>query len=232
MMRSPYPIARLVLLLSVSVLAACQTPPNTIVQQPLSARPQPAAGAALQTSNGSLFASASARPLFSDNAPQRIGDTLTVLVSESMSVSESESQKGSRAGAASATAPNLSLPFMPGYLQSQGTSTNVSGNGTVSNTGSGASASASSFIGTVAVTVIDVLPNGNLVVSGEKQAHMNGELQSIRISGVVNPNDVSSNTIASTKLTDAKVELMNQGNNNQYSQPGWLSRFFMSLSPF
>lgn len=80
------------------------------------------------------------------------------------------------------------------------------------------------------------------MVSGEKQVRINGELEYIRLSGIVNPRDIKPYSydkglqqgyyVSSTRLADARIEQQGEGNNNRFAQPGWLTRFFMTISPF
>lgn len=216
---------------SVVFLTACQTPPPTIVQQPMTARPQSAVVS--RPSNGSIYQAAATRPLFEDQVPRQVGDILTVIIQESSSVANSEESKGSRSASSSAGVTGFDIPFFPDYLEEKAKGLNLGFNGASSANGSGTSKAASSFNSNISLTVIDVLPNGNLQVSGEKQVKMNGEMQFIRLSGIVNPRDIrSGNTVSSQKIADARIEQINQGNNNAFAQPGWLSRIFMSILPF
>ncbi|MDP1935016.1 MAG: flagellar basal body L-ring protein FlgH, partial [Nitrosomonas sp.] len=82
------------------------------------------------------------------------------------------------------------------------------------------------------VTVIEALPNGNLVVSGEKQIGINQGQEFIRLSGVVNPVHIMANTISSTQVADARVEYRANGYLDEAQTMGWLSRFFLSVTPF
>jgi len=99
--------------------------------------------------------------------------------------------------------------------------------------GKGDSASNNVFTGTVTVTVIEVLPNGNLLVSGEKQLGINQGSEFVRFSGIVNPASVSaSNTVSSTQVADARIEYRGNGYIDEAQTMGWLGRFFLSVLPF
>ena len=98
--------------------------------------------------------------------------------------------------------------------------------------GNGESASKNDFKGTITVTVIEALPNGNLVVSGEKQIGINQGQEFIRLSGVVNPIHIMGNTISSIQIADARVEYRANGYIDEAQTMGWLSRFFLTVSPF
>ena len=83
------------------------------------------------------------------------------------------------------------------------------------------------------MTVTNVLANGNLQVSGEKQMLINQGNEYIRFSGVVNPTTVAGDmTVRSTQVADAKIEYSAKGYINEAQNMGWLQRFFLNLAPF
>ena len=83
------------------------------------------------------------------------------------------------------------------------------------------------------MTVIDVLPNGNLLVSGEKQIALKEGEEFIRFSGVVNPNTISTaNTVQSSQVADARIEYKANGFLDSAQVMGWLGRFFLTVLPF
>ena len=99
--------------------------------------------------------------------------------------------------------------------------------------GDGETASNNVFTGTITVTIIEVLPNGNLLVSGEKQVGINHGSEFIRVSGVVNPVYLSAtNSVNSVQLADARIEYRGSGQIENAQQMGWLSRFFLNTLPF
>jgi flagellar L-ring protein precursor FlgH len=78
-----------------------------------------------------------------------------------------------------------------------------------------------------------VYPNGNLLVSGEKQVTINQGTEFIRFSGVVNPINVGAlNSVSSTRVADARIEYKGRGYLSEAQTMGWLQRFFLSASPF
>jgi flagellar L-ring protein precursor FlgH len=99
--------------------------------------------------------------------------------------------------------------------------------------GKGDAAANNIFTGNITVTVIEVLSNGNLLVSGEKQVSIGHGTEYIRLSGVVNPYFVSTaNTISSANVADARIEYKETGAISEAQIMGWLARFFMSVLPF
>ena len=89
------------------------------------------------------------------------------------------------------------------------------------------------FKGTISTTVIDVLPNGNLVVLGEKQIGLNQNVEVLRISGTIDPRFMrQGNEIDSTQVANVRIESKGRGAQAEAQTFGWLSRFFLSFSPF
>jgi flagellar L-ring protein precursor FlgH len=99
--------------------------------------------------------------------------------------------------------------------------------------GAGQTAQGNSLVGEISVTVAEVLPNGSMVVRGEKQLRINRGNESIRVSGIVRPADVGpDNRVASTRLADARIDYVGRGEIARASRQGWLQRFFTMISPF
>jgi flagellar L-ring protein precursor FlgH len=218
--------------LLVLALAGCAVQTPSIVQQPVSVRPQPVPLAV--PANGSIFQQASFRPLFEDRMPVGVGDILTVQIEESNRSSLSEESKGNRdASIKGGIDASINIPFFSNYLEDKLGGTSLNGSGSASRNGKGSNTNASSFNSSISVTVIEVLANGNLAVSGEKQMKINEELEVVRLSGVINPRDIKKgNVVSSTRMADARVEQVNQGSNRLFNQTGWLSRFFLTILPF
>ena len=204
-------------------------PREPLVHQPMTARadlqPRPATpvnGAIYQTGFGS-------QALFEDRRPRYIGDILTILVSENVNASKNSAADASRSGSAS-----LDLSVIPKIfagLISKSQDASASGKNAMSAKG-GANAK-NTFNGVITVTVIDVLANGNLLVSGEKQMLINQGTEFIRFSGVVNPRTVNANnTIASTQVADARIEYSAKGYVDEAQTMGWLQRIFLNVLPF
>lgn len=207
------------------VAAACNTVPPTNVHQPMTARPSPVGAVA---ATGSIFQSGSVRPLFEDHRARYVGDTLTVTIAETTSASTKSNTNVSRAASVSASVP--SIVGLPGKGL-QGMDLAASSSNTMA--GKGDAAANNVFTGTITATVVEVLPNGNLLVSGEKQVSIAQGTEYIRLSGVVNPVFISSaNSIASSQVADARIEYKESGSINEAQVMGWLARFFLSVLPF
>ncbi|MBS1189626.1 MAG: Flagellar L-ring protein [Rhodocyclaceae bacterium] len=208
-------------------LAACQTVPPTNVHQPMTTRPAPRPEQV--AGNGSIYQGAFSRPLFEDRRARYVGDTLTIAITESTSASTKSNNKLDRSGSISAS---VDTP-MRGVLGNTFEGMSLGAKNANNFSGKGEAANNNVFTGTMTATVIEVLPNGNLLVSGEKQVAIGHEQEYVRVSGVVNPSWVdSTNTIPSSKIADARIEYKSAGQISDAQVMGWLARFFLSVMPF
>ncbi len=210
------------------LLSGCaMTTPGTSVHQPMSTRPPPPP-AASQDSGAIFQANAPRLALFEDRRARFAGDTLTVILEERTNASKRSTSQASRSGEANIAIPTITrLPGAP----LEGAALGASSDSTFE--GGGNSAANNVFTGNIAVTVIEVYPNGNLLVSGEKQVTINQGTEYIRFSGVVNPVNVGAlNTVSSTRVADARIEYKGRGYLSEAQTMGWLQRFFLSASPF
>jgi flagellar L-ring protein precursor FlgH len=213
--------------LLVILLAGCvTTTPATAIHQPMTARPEPRS--TLAPSNGAIFNVASARPLFEDRRARFVGDTLIINIQEKVQASKKSENKTTRSQKVDVTVPTIvGLPFKG----AQGTT--LAASDTNNFNGKGENTSSNDFTGALAVTVIEVYPNGNLLVSGEKQIGLKEGEEFIRFSGVVNPNTITAaNTVVSTQVADARIEYKANGFLDSAQVMGWLGKFFLSFMPF
>jgi len=223
------------------VLAGCSNVPATNVHQPMSVRPAPAPERS--ASGGAIYQAGYSRPLFEDRRARNIGDVLTINIVESTSASKNVSSTSGRTStvAETATTPTIfgytPTPSKLGVAGLLGGATNfdssVSASGVQKFEGKGDSSQKNALLGTLTVTVIDVLPNGNLLVSGEKQMGINEGTEYIRFSGVVNPSTISSaNVVISTQVADARIEFKGRGEMDSAQVMGWMAKFFLTVLPF
>ncbi len=206
--------------------AGCATVPPTNVHQPMTARPSPRYETAL--ANGAIYQAASGRPLFEDRRARYVGDTITVRITESTSASTKSNDKLDKSNTSSASITGLN-----GLLGKSLVGLNYETASANGFSGKGEAANNNVFTGNISVTVIDVYPNGNLLVSGEKQLAIGHEQEFVRISGVINPSFVdAANSVASSNIADARIEYKSSGQISDGLVMGWLARFFLSVMPF
>jgi len=220
-------IADGLLVLACLLLPACAINQKPIVHQPMSSRPVPVSANPAATM-GSIYQQANFRPLFEDRRARFIGDTLTIRITENTAASKNSQSAAERSGDISASVPVVR--GLPGKTF-QGLA--LQANTASEFEGSGAASANNAFTGNITVTVIEVLPNGNLLVSGEKQIAMSQGTEFIRFSGVVNPVTITtSNSVQSVQVADARIEYRANGYIDEAQTMGWLARFFNNVMPF
>lgn len=224
-------LLRLSLLLPLALLATgCETLRKTpqvdvVAMAPVRyVAPPPVVG----KPTGSLFHAASYRPAFEDARARLPGDTLTVQIVERISASQKSSASIDRSADVSggiSAFPMLKAPLLDKLKVGAESSNNFEGKG--------GTESANKFEGSITATVLEVLPNGHLVVAGEKQIGVNQNVDVLRFSGTVDPRQIlPGNVIASTQVANARIESRGRGAQGEALSIGWLGRFFLSVIPF
>lgn len=215
----------LCLLMLLLGLNACSVTPKTIVQTPTTAKPLPVDRTVAP--NGAIFRAAAYKPLFEDRRARFLGDIMTIQITENTNAGKQGAGSSSRTGSVSATVdPTTGLPI--NLRRGIG----LSAESALSNDEQAASSASNNFSGTISVTVIDVLENGNLLVSGEKQIAFDRGSEFVRFSGVVNPDTITlGNVVPSTKVADAKIEYRTNTQLDAAQVVSILARFFLSFSP-
>jgi len=179
-----------------------------------------------QISTGSLFRSAENLSLFEDRRAYRVGDIITVVLNErTVSSKSTETTIGKSAdvdfGEDTILGRNIDL-------KGHSLLTELAQDRTFD--GSGETDQENSLSGSIAVTVADVMPNGLLVIRGEKWMTLTTGREFIRMTGMIRPEDISSsNSVPSTKVADARISYSGTGELADASRQGWGSRFFNSV---
>ena len=210
------------------VVAGCNSPALRVVEvrQPLTARP--AAIAVKPSDAGAIYQAATYYPLFEDRRARVVGDTLTININEKLNASKTASSTADRKGT---TSLDVAKASVGGKTLFSGAA--IAGTSKSEFEGKGDSASNNLFTGTIQVTVIEVLSNGYMLVSGEKQLGINQGSEFVRLSGVVNPITVQfGNVVSSTQVADARLEYRGSGYIDEAQTMGWLARAFQSVLPF
>ncbi len=210
------------LVLTSLLVSGCAITPESIVKQPMTAK-APLAPAA-SANNGAIFNVAAYHPLFEDRRPRFVGDTVTVNITENTTATKAGGSSGSKSGSASDSITSLFGHPVP----------KASFAGTAANSYADKAAANSSnvFTGTITATVIEVLPNGFLLVSGEKQVSFDKGTEFVRFSGVVNPDTIAiGNFVASTTVADARIEYRTNSKIDAAGVASMFARFFLSMVP-
>ena len=210
---------------AIMAAAGCATTPSSIVQMPTSTLPQPVVVA--PASNGAIFQAAAYRPMFEDRRARMVGDILTILINEKTTAAKAAGDSASKTSSISGSVGKLF--GLPGSTIGD---LGFSANSASKFEDKGAASSSNNFNGFIGVTVMQVLPNGNLLVSGEKQIAFDRGAEFIRFSGVVNPDTiVAGNTVPSTQVADARVEYRTNTRLDKADVMSQLTRFFLSALP-
>jgi flagellar L-ring protein precursor FlgH len=190
---------------------------------------------------GSLWSN-TAQNLFSDLKARQVGDTVTVDIVENTTSQLDANTSASRQSSIDAGVDNLL-----GYMRAlEATNSNLNrdskgalgskllaANMTNSFTGKGSSDRSSQVTASIGARVVQVLPNGNLVIVGKRETRVNQETQYIVLSGIVRPIDIDNdNRVKSTYLADAKIQYFGRGSLGDKQRPGWASRLLDVIWPF
>ena len=165
--------------------------------------------------------------LFEDAKARRVGDVLTILLTEKTKAQKSADSSANRSGKTTVAAP-----MIMGMAAAQILGHDMQSSLEASNdfTGKGTSNQNNALTGSITVTVVEVLPNGNLRVQGEKRMGLNQGNEYIKLSGIVRPIDIDpANTVDSSKVADATMIYNGEGQIDDVNRMGWLQRFFTSI---
>lgn len=213
---------RFVVCLSLSATACMPLP----TRDPAFAPVEPANLRAPVLNNGAIYQANYDMRLFEDHSARRIGDVLTVRL-----VERTQASKSADMGATKDTSMTVSAPMIMGMEAAQilGQDVQTELRSAHQFTGEGEANQSNSLTGDISVTVVEVLPNGNLKVRGEKRVSLNQGSEYVRLSGIVRPVDIdSANTVLSTKVADATIMYTGDGAVADAGKMGWLARFFLS----
>jgi flagellar L-ring protein precursor FlgH len=215
-------------LMTLSTLSGCGTLyPTPRVEVAPAPRVQTMAPAPPPAANGSIFQSGQYRPLFEDHRARLVGDTLTVQIVEKVSASQKSTSSIDKAGTVSASLG--AVPFLRPSALTRTSADGASGN---SFTGKGSTENTNDFSGVVTAVVSEVLPNGHLLVVGEKQIGVNQNVDVLRFSGQVDPRFIQpGNSVASAQIANVRIEHRGQGAQADAQGIGWLGRFFLNVLP-
>jgi len=223
----------LLVLLPLVMLSACAVAPQRPVDYPAALPPAPRPAA---QNNGSIYQAGNSVSLFEDVKAHRVGDIITIVLNEKTQASKQASTSTKKKNSIDIANPTIlgSSPEFgaPGILPLASNRNNTLANSLSSDQqfgGSGDSSQSNSLTGNITVTVAQVYSNGNLLVRGQKHLTLNQGDEVIQISGIVRPEDISSdNMVPSYKVADARITYSGSGAVADANHMGWLSRFFLS----
>jgi flagellar L-ring protein precursor FlgH len=220
---SPAGYTACILAVMLSLLEACTPIPQ---RDPAFAPVAPADLRPPVQNSGSIYQSGYDTRLFEDQTAKRVGDILTITLLEKTQAKKADDLNTSKDTQMSVTAPTL-FGMAASVLTGKDLETKLAS--TKEFTGEGEANQSNSLSGNISVTVVELLPNGNLSVRGEKRVTLNQGDEFIRLSGIVRPVDInSSNIITSDKVADVTIMYIGDGAMADASKMGWLSRIVQS----
>jgi len=173
------------------------------------------------TKNGSIYSNSNSISLFESSKANRVGDILTVVFDEKHVAKKETKTEDNKSGSIALAAPTIfgkPLSFL-----------NTSISSTNDFKAKGKSEQKDSLTGSLAVSVVEVLPNGNLVIRGEKLLTLNQGDEYVQLSGIVRKLDIGAdNMVVSSKIANAKIVYSGQGLTHDSNKAGWGTRFFLS----
>ncbi len=179
---------------------------------------------------GAIYVGRQSDSWFGKGRNYQVGDVITVLLNESTQAARTQNGTVTR---------ESSNDMIPKGLQNYGA--NVGGwmnginmlGGKVSNKGTGAADQQASLSGSVAVSVVEVMPNGNLVLRGEKQLALTEGSEVIQVAGIIRPDDVApNNTVQSRRLANAQIAYRGTGDLANATKAGWGTSALLKIWPF
>ena len=158
--------------------------------------------------------------VFADRKAHNVGDTLTIVISEKTTTTQTKSRKNGKSASTTLNAGTGIFDFL----------TSASAGGSDSWKADGSAKDSSNFSGNIAVTVVEVQPNGNMIVEGTQSIWQNRNEHKITFRGICRPEDISaSNTVLSTRVADATVRFDGKGPLNAKQRQGILTQIFNIL---
>jgi len=223
-------------LLAIAMLTACVSHPSLEHPDYMVPALEPLAELSQEERGSSLYSPTTEVALFEDVKGYRRGDIINVLLAERTAAQKSSGTNVSKSNEATIENPTLGGEKRDRLGSFRGYDWNF-GFGLSSEqafTGASGSNQSNTLSGSIAVTVVEELPRGNLLVQGEKWISLNEGHEFIRVRGIVRRSDITqANTVLSTQIADARIAYGGAGATKDANRMGWLSRFFNSaLQPF
>jgi flagellar L-ring protein precursor FlgH len=179
-----------------------------------------------EPSSGSIYSTSSSGLFSSDRRAKKVGDILSVTLSETFSSNKAVTNSSGKTDTIGAEVGPTGILRNFAGLGGSASKTN-------SFSGSMATNQSNSLSGTLSATVVRVFPNGNLEIKGQKKLRITEGTEYIRLTGIIRPQDIStSNSVSSAKIAEAQIEYVGAGILDSASKPGWGSALLRIISPF
>jgi flagellar L-ring protein precursor FlgH len=224
-----------ILLIGSVMLAGCLSGCNVMPPQALTHSPQfepvyPLKQVQASTATGAIYIGRQSDSWFGKGRNFQVGDVITVLLNESTQAARSQVGSISRNSTNDMLSPGLAV--LGNRLGGVMKGTDFSKTD-ISNKGTGTADQTASLTGSVAVSVVEVMPNGNLVLRGEKQLALTEGSEIIQVAGIIRPDDVApNNTVQSRRLANAQIAYRGKGDLANATRAGWGTSAVLKLWPF
>ncbi len=170
--------------------------------------------------------------MFTDRRAMAVGDIVTVVIQETSSVSASKESSTDKSTANQAQINQLLYSTLP-LFKRDGELPGIDWSSSDTFSGGGSISDQQSAQTRLSAVVIDRQPNGNLVIEGIRKTVLSNETNYVIIRGLIRPTDIlADNTILSSRVADAEVEMIAEGSLTEAQRKGWLSRFHSWINPF
>ncbi len=215
-----------------------QTPVAAVPNRPLLPVDPPADPQldATAPSEGSLWvAQGGLSEMFINNKAHRVGDIVTIAIVENSKASNKASTNTGRESELSIGLTNFFNLEREFPSDSRFFNPFAAATGSYGNTfdGTGSTVRSGALTAHITARIIQVLPNGNFVIEGNREVRVNNENQIITLTGMIRPRDISAkNVIQSTYIADARINYSGTGVVNDEQRPGWLMRILDTIWPF
>jgi flagellar L-ring protein precursor FlgH len=219
-----------VVFIGFSLLGGCVNPQKVAGPSPDYAPviPEPRARASIPT--GSVYNVAFSDSWFGEKKAYRVGDIVTVVLDESLDADTTTKNTASRKTKTDVLSPlQIAKWGSPGGILS----TDIQEENEVSSTGSGVIDQSATFKGTMTAQVVEVYPNGNLLIRGEKIVNFSSGSEVVQVKGIIRPQDIQpDNTVQSKRLASAQITYKGVGPNANVQQMPWGTNLLLSIWPF
>jgi flagellar L-ring protein precursor FlgH len=214
-----------------SLLTGCNVmPPQAMTHSPQFEPVYPIQNMHATSSTGAIYVGRQSDSWFGKGRNFQVGDVITVLLNESTQAARSQVGSISRNSTNDMLSPGLAV--LGNRLGGVMKGTDFSKTD-ISNKGTGIADQTASLTGSVAVSVVEVMPNGNLVLRGEKQLALTEGSEIIQVAGIIRPDDVApNNTVQSRRLANAQIAYRGTGDLANASRAGWGTSALLKLWPF
>ena len=221
-------ISKIAVVVGVLGLSACNNLPVKLSHTPEFAPVYPSNAERTALPTGAIYNGRGSDMWFGKGRTYAVGDLITVLLNESTQANRAQTGEFKRKDS------NDVVPSSwPGKIGLALGENNPLRGSNVTSAGSGTADQTASLTGSIAVTVVEVLANGNMMVRGEKQLALTEGAEVIQVSGIVRPEDISpNNTVQSRRLANAQIAYRATGDMASAVRPGWGTNLLMKVWPF